>query len=454
MRKTITIDLGSQSISGDEIEGAETAISGRYLIAKTLLEGGVAKVDPLGPDNPLIFSAGPFAGTNFSNANRISVGCKSPLTGGIKEANSGGIFATAMGQLQIAQITLTGNSPDWVVIRITKDGAISFDDATPYLGLGNFDCAELLLKDYGKKCALALIGPVGEYCGLMSGISFTDTENRPARLAARGGVGALMGTKKVKAIVIDKDRMPPLHDLKKFMECVTQYSKYLGESAGVEAFSTTGTAMVGDLTNQLGGLPVRNFTSGRASGPDEGPFKLGGNYIRELNASRGGEISHACMRGCKIKCSNVFVDEDGKELVSPLEYENIGLMGTNCGLTHPDQVARVNQIANDLGVDTIELGVTIGILMDAGKGEFGDTDFMVRVMEDLHAGNDNGRLYAQGAARVGAHLGMKRVPVIKKQAISAYDPRVIEGTGVSMMLTAQGADHTVGNLPSLKTSDL
>lgn len=466
MRKSITINLADQSVTQAEIDGDALARAGRHLIAKTLLAADVAQVDPLGPDNPLIFSAGPFAGTNFSNANRISVGCKSPLTGGIKEANSGGTFAIAMGQSEIATLTLTGQSDDWVVIHHAKDGTITFDDAGPYMGLGNIDCAAKLLDAYGEKCSLALIGPVGEYGGLMSGISFTDTDKRPTRLAARGGVGAVMGSKKVKAIVLDKNRMPPLFDLKKYMTHVIAYNKYLGESPAVKAFQTTGTAMVGDLTNQLGGLPVRNFTAGRLNGPEGGPengpedgpedgaFKLGGDYIRELNTARGGQISHACMFGCKIKCSNVFVDADGNELVSPLEYETLGLMGSNCGLDDPDDVARVNHVANDLGVDSIELGATIGVLMDAGQGAFGDTDYMQSIMQELRDGTKMGRLYAQGTAHVGAHFGVARVPVIKRQAISAYDPRVIEGTGVSMMLTAQGADHTVGNLPTLKTNDM
>ena len=134
--------------------------------------------------------------------------------------------------------------------------------------------------------------------------------------------------------------------------------------------------------------------------------------------------------------------------MSPLEYETLGLVGSNCGLQDPDQVARLNAVANDLGVDTIELGAMLGVLMEAGQAPFGDADFMMRALDDIRAGNERGRLLAQGAFRVGAHYKVARVPVIKRQGISAYDPRVIEVTGISMMLTAQGADHTVGNLPA------
>ncbi|MDP2241489.1 MAG: aldehyde ferredoxin oxidoreductase C-terminal domain-containing protein [Burkholderiales bacterium] len=447
MRKYLHINLGDRSVRTEELHGEAIIRSGRHYIAKTLLESGVATVDPLSPDNPLIFSAGPFAGTNFSNANRLSVGCKSPLTGGIKEANTGGTFGFALGQLETAGLTLYGAASDWVVIRITKDGAITWDSAEPYLGKGNNEVAALLFEKYGKKISFALCGPVGEYLGLVAGISFTDTDGRPSRLAARGGVGAVMGSKKVKAIVADVHKMPTFHDRKKVMSAVREYGARLGKEPAIEVFKKTGTAMMGDITNRLGALPVRNFSAGRMTEASEGPLKLGGDFIRELNLSRGGETSHACMPGCLIECSNVYVDEHGKELVSPLEYETLGLMGSNCGLDHPDKVAMVNAQANDLGVDTIEVGAMLGVLMDAGQGEFGDVGFMLAAMNDMRCGSERGRLLAQGAARVGAHYKVARVPVIKQQSISAYDPRVIEVTGISMMITAQGADHTAGNLP-------
>ena len=174
---------------------------------------------------------------------------------------------------------------------------------------------------------------------------------------------------------------------------------------------------------------------------------MGGDFIREQNIARGGDPSHACMPGCLIQCSNIYADKDGNEVVSPVEYETIGLMGTNCGLSDPDDLAHINYIANDLGVDTIETGAMIGVLMEAGVGEFGDLDFIISVLEEIRKGTENGKLWAQGTARVGEHYGVERIPVIKKQAISAYDPRVVEVTGVTMMLSAQGADHTAGNLP-------
>ncbi len=452
MRKYLHIDLNKCQVREEAFSGEQVAHAGRYFIAKTLLELGAATVDAMSPDNPLIFSAGPFAGSNWSNANRTSVGCKSPLTGGIKEANAGGSFGLAMGQLSIAGFTLYGGCQEWSVMYLKKDGTVEFASAAPYLGRGTFETAAMLHEVYGQKVSVAICGPVGEYGGLLAGISMSDTDKRPARLAARGGVGAVMGVKKLKAIVLDLDRMPTFHDRTKVLSSIKEYGAKLKADEAINVLKDYGTAMMADYTNHVGGLPVNNFSSGRQVDIANGVLKMGGDFIRAQNLERGGETSHACMPGCLIECSNVYADADGKEIVSPVEYETLGLMGTNCGLTDPDDLARLNWHANDLGIDTIETGAMMGVLLDAGLAPFGDVAFLTRVMAELRAGSADGKLWAQGTAAVGAHYKVARCPVIKKQGISAYDPRVIEVTGISMMVTAQGADHTTGNAPKFECS--
>jgi len=232
MRKFHQIDLSTRNVVTEELHGESICRGGRYFVAKMLNESGAATVNPLSPDNPLIFSTGPFAGTNFSNANRVSVGCKSPLTGGIKEANGGGTLAFAMGQLQIAGFNLVNASDQWIMIHLKKDGDIDFHSADDYLGEGNFATAARLHERFGKKVSLVLCGPVGEY----------------RRLAARGGVGAVMGYKKVKAIIVDLDRMPPLHDRKGVMGAVKQYRKLLDEAPAIKTFQEVGTAMMASST--------------------------------------------------------------------------------------------------------------------------------------------------------------------------------------------------------------
>ncbi len=452
MRKYLHIDLNNKSAREEEFSGERVAKAGRYFVAKTLVEMNVAEVDPLGPENPLIFSAGAFAGSNFSNANRTSVGCKSPLTGGVKESNAGGSFGLAMGQLEIAGFTLNGVSDDWTILYIKADGTMEWSSAEAYMGKGNFECAAMLHEKYGSKVSLAICSLVGEYGGLLSGIAMSDTDQRPTRLAARGGVGAVMGAKKVKAIVLDLTKMPSFADRKQFLKGIKEYGKKIRADDATMALRDYGTAMMGDYTNYVGGLPTNNFSAGSQTDGSKGAFKMGGEHIRERNLSRGGEVSHACMPGCMIECSNVYAGEDGEEISSPVEYETLGIMGTNCGIEDPDDLARLNWIANDLGIDTIETGATMGVLLDAGLANFGDTEFLTSVLEEIRVGSENGKLWARGTGHVGKYYGVKRVPVIKNQAISAYDPRVIEVTGISMMLTAQGADHTTGNAAKYECS--
>ena len=456
MRTYYDIQLSTRAIERRELHGEQIVLAGRYLIAKMLVERGLAAVDPLAPENPLIFSSGPFAGTSFSNANRTSVGCKSPLTGGIKEANGGGTFSYGLGQLEIAGFTLFGASDEWIILHFKRDGSIVFDSAEAYLGKGNFAAAEMLYERYGRKVAIAICGPVGEYQGLLAGIAFSDKELRPSRMAARGGVGAVMGSKRVKAIVVDLHKVPSFSDSKKVTASIKEYTKMLRQDSIVMNFyNKVGTMGMADYQNSIGGMPVRNFTAGQMSNVSAGEaFKMGGDYIGELNTARGGEQTHPCMPGCSIQCSNIYFDAQGKEVVSPVEYETLGLLGTNCGISDPDDLAQLNFIANDLGIDTIETGATLAVLMEAGLSAFGNVVWMASALAEIGQGTAQGKLWAQGTARVGAHYGVQRVPVIKKQAISAYDPRVVEATGVTMMVTAQGADHTAGNLPRLKTREM
>ena len=182
-------------------------------------------------------------------------------------------------------------------------------------------------------------------------------------------------------------------------------------------------------------------------------LKLGGDYIRELSIARGGETAHACMPGCIIECSNVYADADGKEIVSPVEYETIGLMGTNCGLADPDDLARANAAANDLGIDSIEAAPPSACSWRRGSESSATSASCSGCSTRSVAAPRRGASTRRAPRGAGAHFGVKRVPVIKKQAISAYDPRVIEATGITMMVTAQGADHTAGNVPRMNTED-
>jgi aldehyde:ferredoxin oxidoreductase len=187
-------------------------------------------------------------------------------------------------------------------------------------------------------------------------------------------------------------------------------------------------------------MPTRNFSSGSF----EDAEKISGEAIHDLNESRGGDVAHACMPGCIIKCSNVYAGPNGQTLVTPLEYETIGLMGANLGINDPDVIAQLNDMANDIGLDSIDTGAALGIAAEAGLMAFGDGQRALELMEEVRQGTPLGHIIGNGAGLAGQILGIRRVPVVKNQALSAYDPRAIKGTGVTYATSPQGGDHTSG----------
>jgi aldehyde:ferredoxin oxidoreductase len=197
------------------------------------------------------------------------------------------------------------------------------------------------------------------------------------------------------------------------------------------------------MCDALGGLPTRNFSSGRF----EGAETISGEQMRDLLLKRGGksETTHACMAGCVIQCSNTYGGEDGKAIVSPLEYETIGLLGSNLGIADLDTIARVNREVSDLGLDTIDMGAALGVAAEAGLMKFGDGDRALELLGEIRKGTPLGRILGHGAAVAGRVFGVLRVPVVKGQAMSAYEPRAIKGTGTTYATSPQGADHTAGN---------
>jgi aldehyde:ferredoxin oxidoreductase len=301
-----------------------------------------------------------------------------------------------------------------------------------------------LLERYGDKVAIALIGPGGEMRLPAAGIQNLDKDRVPSRIAARGGLGAVMGSKGLKAIVIDGDsgKKPPIADNTAFQAAKKAYTKALMDHPQTHSYRDYGTAAMTKMCNAFGALPTRGFSAGQF----EGAERISGEFLRETLLKRGGDCdpSHACMVGCTIRSSNVFGDEDGAEIVSPIEYETIGLMGSNLGIDDLDTIARMNRTVNDLGLDSIEIGAALGVAAQAGLLEFGDGDRALELVDEICRATPLGRVLGSGAALTGKVFGIRRVPVVKNQAISAYDPRAIKGTGVTYATSPQGADHTCG----------
>ncbi|MFQ5340952.1 MAG: aldehyde ferredoxin oxidoreductase C-terminal domain-containing protein [Anaerolineae bacterium] len=447
MSQVCRVNVEIDRITYEEVPAGWARLGGRALGARILLDEAPATCDPLGSHNKLIFAPGTLVGHMVSSCDRISVCGKSPLTGGVKEANAGGTTALKLVWLGIHALIIEGQPADSQarnLLYLSKDET-RLEPADDLAGLGIHATAERLLERFGPKVGLAMIGPAGEMRMAAAGIVHLDKDQVPGRISARGGLGALMGSRGLKAIVMDDagTKMPSLIDKDLFNDARKRYTKSLQEHPQTnEIYPLYGTAGMVAVCNARGGIPTRNFSAGRFEHAEQ----ISGEMLHDLIAERGGEgvHDHACMAGCIIRCSNVFANTDGKTIVSPIEYETIGLMGSNLGIDSLDVVGRLNAQANELGLDTIEIGAALGVAAEAGLMEWGDGKRALELLDEIRRGTVLGRALGGGAGLAGRVLGVSRIPVVKNQAISAYDPRAIKGTGVTYATSPQGADHTAG----------
>jgi aldehyde:ferredoxin oxidoreductase len=430
---------------------AWAGLGGRGLLARIMVDEVPPECEPLGPRNKLIWAPGLLVGHMLSSCDRISIGGKSPMTRGIKEANAGGTTGMQMASMGIRALIIEDEIPaegpraDWWVLHVSLAGVRLEPAGDALIGLGVAASAARLLERYGDKVAISLIGPGGEMRLCAAGIQNLDQEHAPSRIAARGGLGAVMGAKGLKAVVFDAagGSRPPLADAQAFKEAQKLFTRNVLNHAQSGLYRDYGTAAMTLMTNAMGGLPTRSFSSGSF----EGAEAISGEHLREVILERGGEgtPTHACMPGCTIRCSNNYAGPDGKSLVTPLEYETIGLMGSNLGIADLDVIARLNAEVNDLGLDSIDLGAALGVAAEAGLMAFGDGERALELLGEIRKGTPLGRILGHGAAMAGRVLGVIRVPTVKGQAMSAYEPRAIKGTGVTYATSPQGADHTAGN---------
>ncbi|MGB8980922.1 MAG: aldehyde ferredoxin oxidoreductase C-terminal domain-containing protein [Anaerolineales bacterium] len=439
------VNVREQTLEHEPIPDPWKRLGGRGLLARILLDEVDAKCDPLGQENKLIFAPGLLVGHMLSSTDRISVGGKSPLTGGIKEANAGGRTGLHMTHMGIHALILEDQpkADGYWVLHLSLAGA-RWEKADDLVGLGVYETASKLIEKYGDKVASALIGPGGEMRMKAAGIQNLDKDRVPSRIAARGGLGAVMGSKGLKAIVFDHagGQKPPIADPQAFKAAQKDYTQAVMEHPQSITYRDYGTAAMAHMCDGFGALPTRNFSSGHFEEVDD----ISGETMREFLLERGkpSDPSHACMAGCTIKCSNIFGGEDGQMIVSPLEYETIGLMGSNLGINSLDSVARMNWQVNDLGLDSIEIGAALGVAAEAGLMQWGDGRRALELLDEIRRGTELGRTLGDGSVATGKKYGIERVPAVKGQAMSAYEPRAIKGTGITYAVSPQGADHTAG----------
>lgn len=448
MRDILYIDMATLGIERKPLPEKWARYGGRALTDALVYEMVPPTADPLGPENVLVFAPGLLGGTPAPNGGRLSVGAKSPLTGGIKESNSGGQAAHGLAKIGFAAVVVTGKPADAsarYLLSIEPDGAAKLDRVDEWAGLGNYETADKIkeIRPADDRFSTITNGPAGEAFLKASGIAVSDMKGYPNRFAGRGGLGAVMGSKGLKAIVVsDKGLGYTEHaDHPAFNSAMKRFAKaLLDHPVSGQGLPTYGTNVLMNILNEAGGLPTRNFTSGQF----EDVEGVSGEKQREVTLERGGNVKHGCHTGCVIQCSRYWMDKDGHYKTKGPEYETAWAFGTDCGISDMDTVAELDRICGDYGLDTIEMGGTLGVYMASGKLAFGDEAGAIKALKSIFEGGEPGMVLGQGAEATGVKFGVDHIPVVKHQSIPAYDPRAVQGIGVTYATSTQGADHTAG----------
>ena len=444
MSRILRLNMAERSFRWEEA-GPYAGLGGRALTSRLIRREVDPTCHPLSAANKLVVAPGLLTGTRAANSGRISVGGKSPLTGTIKEANAGGILSQKLARLGIAAVVVEGRPKDdgFSLVKISKEG-VTFYPGDEYVGLGNYRTMARLWKRFGRGVGVMSIGQAGEKRLTAASVHFADPAGRPGRAAGRGGLGAILGSKGLKALVVDDKGTPPsvpLADPEKFKAAARQWAKYLLEHpVSGQALPAYGTAVLINIINEAGALPTKNFRYGRFEFAED----LSGERMAELIKQRGGKTKEGCHPGCVIQCSQTYHDAKGRYLTSGFEYETIWALGANTMIGHLDEVAQLDRLCDDLGLDTIEMGVTLGVLMEGGVIPWGDGPAAIRMVKKVGTNDPWGLIIGNGSAFTGQALGVDRIPAVKRQGLPAYDPRAEKGLGLTYATSPMGGDHTAG----------
>ncbi|MFZ8813535.1 MAG: aldehyde ferredoxin oxidoreductase family protein [Thermus aquaticus] len=451
--KLARIDLSTGHVEyfAPDPKDLEMYVGGRGLGVKYVYENG-PKVDPLGPENLLYIMNGPLSGTRAKMSGRLAVVTKSPLTGTVTESHMGGWTAAKLKWAGFDGLLIKGASEKPVYLLV-KDGEVSIQDASDLWGKTTHEVHRILRERHGEEADVMAIGPAGENL-----VRFANWINNDGRAAGRGGTGAVAGSKKLKAIVVvgKQDRMPQPKDPELWREADRLASAAINDPKNVTApkkggLSLYGTNVIMNITNVMGALPTFNAQHTCI----EGAEKISGEYIREHRLIKD-NTCHACPVACK---KMVEVHVDGKTIrFESYEYESAWALGAHAGHTDTDWTGYAIYLCNAYGMDTIEAGNAIAVLMEATeKGyyqgadglRFGDKEGKVRVLEAIAFRRGVGDMLAEGPARFAKAIGHPEIALeVKGQSIPAYDPRGLKGMGIAYATSNRGACHLRAYTPA------
>ena len=412
-------------------------IGGRGLGVRILEDLVNPGIDPLGAENVLVFATGPVAGSGLPLGSRYDVVTKSPLTGTLTSANSGGKFGTSMKRAGYDAVVILGRA-ERPVSLLLDDGHAEVRDASPLWGMTTGETTAALQEDLGDPGAsVACIGPAGERLVRFAGII-----NETSRAAGRGGVGAVMGSKNVKAVVARGSGRITVADRDRFLALKKDVAAKIRENAisggGLPRF---GTAVLVNIVNENYILPTRNFQTAH--------FPAAENVSGERMADTILSGKMGCQT-CVIQCGR-DVEIEGKRMEGP-EYETIWAFGPDCGIDDLAAVSEANNLCNDLGLDTISTGSTIACAMELSeKGyiddevRFGDAEQMLDLVHRIGRRDGIGDELAEGSFRFARRHGHPELSMsVKRQELPAYDPRGLQGHGLAYATSVRGGDHVYG----------
>lgn len=447
--KILRVNLTTHKVTTEDVDPkiARDYLGGRGWAIHYLYKEMDPAVDPLSPENMLIFATGPLTATPAPTGNRYMVVTKSPLTGALAHSNSGGEFPTWMKRTGFDLFIFEGKASEPVYVLVNED-QVEVRSAAHLWGKDTHETTDILKAETSEEARVACIGPAGENLALMAAIM-----NDKHRAAARSGVGAVMGSKNLKAVVAMGNKNPPLHDTEGMRSISVETSKNVG--ADVKKGSNMriyGTSYVPQVTNTLGILPTRNFLQGTF----EHVHNVDGDALKDQYL-----IRHTPCYRCPLSCGRLTEVPDGpyKGKGEGPEYETISSLGTGCGVSNLAALVKANYLCNEYGMDTITTGMTIAVAMEMyEKGyiseeligmplKFGDHDAMIAMIKKMAYNEGFGKDLAMGSYRLAEKYGHPELAVTtRKQEFPGYDPRGSQGMGLLYATSNKGASHMEGDV--------